>query len=124
MFAYRITSGSQAQKKAPSSEGSDKIRIRKSSSAIVNYLDMDVCLLASMFSEDLLSNSQREELYAMQRRIEARDKVNSYILHNVLMGWPTAKLDDMLSKFCKVLADHDGCVNKHLSTVLSAKNEE
>ena len=49
-----------------------------------------------MISEDLLSNSQREELYAMQRRIEARDKVNSYILNNVLMGWPTATRDDML----------------------------
>ena len=49
MFAYRITSGSQVPKKAPSSKGSDKIR--KSSSAIVNYLDMDGCLLAMQYDQ-------------------------------------------------------------------------
>lgn len=110
--------GSQAPKKAASSEGSDKIR--KSSTAIVNGLDMDGHLLAGMTSEDLLSDSQREELSAKLARTEAKDKVNSYILHNVLMGWPAAKHDDMLSKFCKVLAAHSSPANKHLSAVLSA----
>ena len=61
---------------------------------------MDDHLFAGMIAVELLSKSQRAELYAKLTHVKVKDKVNSYILNNVLMRWPTAKLDDMLSKFC------------------------
>jgi hypothetical protein len=93
-------------------------RVQQVTTDFINGLDVDALLLASMVSDSLLTETQRQMLHSKLDAHKPQIEVNSYFLNVIVLNWPYVLFDNHLSKFCEVLRNHSSPGNTNLGETL------